>query len=220
MRKIFSICIIALALIITPLVSNAQYDSDICKAKSGCTASEVGVFMQGISEKCGDLGDCTLNDIMVVFANTGNFVIGIVGGLVLLMYIIGGFYMLSSGGKQERIAKGKKYITTSTVGLLIVMFGYLGIFTLKSSLTGGSKTSSGVEYVICQNISKGKDATEGKACAINSSCVGFICVSKCEETHKGAYSCKEVDPKSPLAKSANCEANLCPGDKNVMCCKN
>lgn len=212
MRKVLSIFLIALSLVAIPFASSAEYRSDICDS-SKCSAQDVGAFMQGITEDCAELGNCTLQDIMLVFANVGNFVLGIVGGFVLLMYIIGGFYMLSSGGYSERIQKGKKYLKMSTVGLLIVMFAYLGIFTLKGTLLG---TGTGGNYVLCDSTQK----TTGALCGLNSECTeNGICISRCEGKYQGKYSCKEVDPSSNFAK-ANCESGLCPGSASTLCCAN
>ena len=82
-------------LILAPQASFA-YSSNICESSTGCTEVEVGPFMEGISQGCGNLGDCTLADILLVFVNIGNYVVGIIGGVVLLMYVVGGFYCLAS----------------------------------------------------------------------------------------------------------------------------
>ena len=145
------------------------FSSDICE-NDPCTASEVGVFMQDISKVCGYTGDCTLNDIMMVFVNTGNYVVGLIGAIVLLMYIIGGFYFLTSGGIQERVTKGKKFLFTSTIGLLIVMFSYIGILALRSALRYGDITAQ--PYVVCSGI-----AEAGKQCDVDAKCdeTGYVC---------------------------------------------
>ncbi len=218
MKKILTICLITFSLATLPFVAKAAYRSDICKG-SVCIDKEVGEFMQGIGEDCAELGNCTLEDIMLVFANIGNFILGIVAGLVLLMYIIGGFYMLTSGGAQDRVTKGKKYLQTSTIGLLIVMFAYLGVFTLQSVLRGGTTTSGidkkgkEIEYVICDFSKK----TEGELCATNSKCTKTGCTSLCESLYKGHKVCRDTDADSEFD-SENCKANLCGGGPNYMCC--
>lgn len=121
--------------LVLPIKSFAAYDSQICvSAGKQCTETEIGPFMKGITKECGNLGNCSLEDIMEVVGNVGNFIAGIVGGIVLLMYIIGGMYYLFSGGKKENVDKGKKYLTGSTVGLVIVIFAYIGIQFLKLML--------------------------------------------------------------------------------------
>lgn len=246
MKRFFSILFCSIFLASIPLLSFAEYNSNICKGGDKCSGPEVGVFMEGVSKTCGNLGKCTLEDIMMVFANTGNFILEIIAGLVLLMYVLGGFYMLSSGGSSERIQKGKKYIKTSTVGLLIVMFAYLGIMTLKGELTGQGVSD---KYVVCdgtkdEDIKKADDTynkiksgvasifgmespqkyisdktgTEGKLCSLNSVCKNGACLTKCEAESYTPHSCQNVDPKSAWVKK-ECLPNKCPGkEASMLCC--
>lgn len=161
-------------LVLLPRTSFA-YSSNICPSggSSTCTESEVGPFMQGISEGCGNLGDCSLTDIMIVFINVGNYVVGIIGAVVLLMYVIGGFYWLASAGRKEWVDKGKKYMTISTAGLLIVMFSYLAIQALRSALQTGDVVTT--TYTACTGIE-----TAGAACDENAKCdvTGYYCEYK------------------------------------------
>ena len=126
--------------------------------------------MKGISEGCGNLGDCTLQDIMIVFVNVGNYVIGIIGAVVLLMYVIGGFYWLASAGRKEWVDKGKKYMAASTVGLIIVMFSYLAIQALRSALQTGDVATT--TYTACTG-----PENAGAACDENAKCdtTGYVC---------------------------------------------
>ena len=102
--------------------------------QAGCSADECGAFMCGISRSCTEDGDCQLNDIITVFCNVGNFGLGLAATLVFLMYVIGGMYLLAAGGNQERITKGKNYLKTSTIGLLIVFFAYIGVHSVVKAL--------------------------------------------------------------------------------------
>ncbi|MBI2473441.1 hypothetical protein HYV70_02725 [Candidatus Uhrbacteria bacterium] len=237
MRK--SLFLIALFFLTILPQTGFAYNSRICQQSSVCLEKEVGVFMQGISKGCGNSGDCTLADIMTVFVNVGNYVVGIIGGIVLLMYVIGGFFMLISGGNSERVKKGKQYMTISTVGLLIVMFSYLGIYALRGVLQYGSValTDAENEYVACSG-----PTVEGKSCDLNSTCTngGYTCESLCRQNHPLSttsttqdttiteyYDC--VDRKSTASSSeeggnvyyveSSCEKNLCPGDVDVQCCQ-
>ncbi|MFA4845826.1 MAG: hypothetical protein WC654_04685 [Patescibacteria group bacterium] len=160
--------------LLLPFSVSAFYSSKICTSDTDssptCTKGEVGVFMEGISSACGNTGDCTLNDIMLLFVNTGNYVVGLIGAIVLLMYVVGGFLFLTSAGSTERVTKGKKYLSISTIGLLIVMFSYLGILALRSALKTGDVTS--VPYVVCSGPNDAK-----KPCDVNATCdeTGYVC---------------------------------------------
>lgn len=132
--------------------------------------SEVGYFLQNICDECYDQGDCALRDVEVLFMNVGNFTVRIVGALVMLMYVIGGVFLLVSHGDQALVTKGKQFIKLSTLGLLIVMFGYAGVLTLKSAvITGGSAV-----YPLCDQ------SNDGTACAPASVCWNKgLCVPEC-----------------------------------------
>ena len=232
-RLLFSIALVSLLLI--PAVGFAAYDSGICKSGSTCTSTEVGPLMDGISKGCGNLGNCSLDDIMTVFINTGNYVIGVVGAVVLLMYVIGGIYMLTSGGKQERVQKGKKYLTVSTVGMLIVMFAYLGIVSLKGGLIYGDVSVFSTDsFVNCT------EDTIGDTCDLNSTCTeDFLCVTACKQKKAGetsttsgyfssqtiSWQCIDTTEYPDSAGSGvssyttgECDTGLCPGDANFLCC--
>lgn len=145
MRRITGILLIFFSFSLLPLAGFA-YSSNICKGTPSCSETEVGPFMKGITTQCGNSGNCSLEDILLVFANVGNFALGIVGALVLLMYVIGGFYMLTSGGDSGRVTTGKKYLTISTTGLVIVMVAYLAIIALIAAIAPGQENKA-LEFI-------------------------------------------------------------------------
>jgi hypothetical protein len=146
--------------------------------------SDVGKILQGICSECYEVGDCSVTDIMTVFANVGNYVLGIIAGLVFLMYIVGGVFWLGSRGDKAWVEKGKKYVKNSTIGLLIVLFAYVGVQTLQRALESGDV--GGEATVICD----GSSNTEGKLCGEDKTCVEGQCTSAC--ARKGAtWACTE-----------------------------
>lgn len=191
----------------------------ICHASTFCTAAEVGPFMQNISVACGNNGDCQLGDIMTVVANVGNYVLGLIGAVVLLMFTVGGFYMIASHGNPEYVKKGKAYITTSIVGLLIVFGAFAAIQTLKNVLTGTTATQNQNQFVLCTS----KDEAD-KPCGLNSRCdsTGFVCLTLCDISHPaGDYRCADMaDPTTQsVIEQGSCEQGQCPGGDTIQCCK-
>ncbi|TAK04141.1 hypothetical protein EPO34_03275 [Patescibacteria group bacterium] len=189
--------------------------SAICNGAS-CTVAEVGRFMAGISKACGNEGNCQLPDIMQVIVNIGNFVLGLVGAVVFLMYVIGGFWFIFAHGNMEYVKKGKTMMTTATVGLFIVFFAFAGIQTLKSVLSGTTAVQKGGKYVLCTGT-----ATEDQACALNSTCKGFVCTSTCDADHpNGDFLCADKnDPFTAQRITSECEPKKCPGGDAVQCCR-
>ena len=50
--------------------------------------------------------------------------LGIVGSIALLMFVLGGFFWLTSGGSPDRIQKGKSMIIWATIGLFVIFAAY------------------------------------------------------------------------------------------------
>ena len=222
MKKRFSLLILSVFALL--LVATPVFASQICNTASGCTSAEVGVFMKGISQGCGNTGDCSIDDIMLVFYNVGNYVLAIIGGLVLVMYIIGGLYLITAGGRPDRVKSGVKYLTTSTIGLLIVLFAFAGVKTLESAIRGGGATlnEDGVVYVTCGP----GEVNHGEVCGDNQKCDHGLCLTECEIVHPtysvGIITIGEiwncVNTDQPENTSLNCEENYCPGAENIQCC--
>lgn len=99
-----------------------------------CERDEVGRFMENVRAECYNKGDCSLDDIEIVFINVAEFTLSIVGGLAFLMYVIGGMMWLLSGGNTDRVKKGKDIIKYATIGLVIVLGAYLAIEFLLQDL--------------------------------------------------------------------------------------
>lgn len=78
-------------------------------------------------------GDYTLTDIMSTGILVSDLILGLVGSLSLLMFVIGGVMFMVSAGSSDKIGKAKNLIVAAVVGLLIVFSSYLIIkFTLSS----------------------------------------------------------------------------------------
>lgn len=205
MRK-FLLTFFLFALFLAP-ITPLQAQSSICTS-SPCTAGEVGPFMKGISAECGNAGTCELADIMLVFSNVADWILGVVGAVVLLIYVVGGMYYIV--GKHD---EGKKMIKGATVGLLIVFLSYTGIFTLRNALVGG-EIGSGSDYIICDSTN------DGDACGPRQECNEGICESLCLIKHprgpgEPVFDC--VDNTLPEFSGLPFESGLCPGGAEIRC---
>jgi hypothetical protein len=194
-----------------PMLALADAITGEC-TEGTASQTEAGAFMQGVCKECFYEGNCSLKDIMSVFANVGNYVIGIIASLVFLMYVIGGIFWIGSHGDKAWVEKGKKYIRNSTIGMLIVLFAYAGIQTLKLTLQTG-EVSTEVATVICD----GTELTEDEPCGDNSRCTEGICVSLCELNREN----KVCWDTSYFPGATECEdgTTLCPsGGEDIQCC--
>jgi len=209
----FKHLLVSIVLIVTfaliPTISFA-YTSKIC-AGTTCTAKEVGPFMDGISQECGNSGTCQLSDIMLLITNVGNYVLGIIGAIVLLMYTIGGFNILVSD-KLPNIQNGKKMISIATFGLFIVFFAYLGINTMVSILKTGNVSSPG-------DVQACIDGRDNDPCGDNMVCSQGSCVSLCELNTRDSgdeFSCLSIDPDNFQYSQRRCQPSGCPSGS--QCC--
>lgn len=51
--------------------------------------------------------------------------LGIVGSIALIMFVVGGFYWLTAGGNEERIKKGRQTLEWATFGLIVIFGAYV-----------------------------------------------------------------------------------------------
>jgi hypothetical protein len=82
-------------------------------------------------------GDCGITDILAVFLNIAEFLLGISGAVALFFFVYGGFQFILSAGKPAGITKGKETMKNAVIGIVIIFLsGVLVRFTTQS-LTGG-----------------------------------------------------------------------------------
>ena len=200
-----------------------QAASDIC-FNDPCEAKEVGPFMQGISKICGNTGTCQLTDIETVFANIGNWILGIVGAVVLIYWVYGGMLLITGGGMHENIKKGKQALTISSIGLVIVFVGYAAIHTLVSAIGYEGLTDTPIDTVTCGpgEINAGLPCGDGdnKVCSTDGQCI-TECANRHPQQEGGAggiWSCVDTDLYGDGV-DLSCETGYCPGAENIQCCQ-
>lgn len=92
-----------------------------------CGRSTDDLTTPGIDEST----PCSLCHLFVLSKRIIDFVtINIIVPLGALMFIIGGVMLLNARGEPERIAKGKKILTTAVIGFLIISTAWLIVNTI------------------------------------------------------------------------------------------
>ncbi len=175
-----------------------------------CAGVEAGI-MEGVCTVCWEQGKCSLDDFLVVFVNVADYILGIVGSLALLLFVIGGLYLLVAQGESSKIQKGKNFIIGAVVGLVIVFGAYIGVQTVTSVLLTGEL--AGQEgFQICDGTNDGSD------CAENSECYRGFCVSKCAANSDLTNSCQ---PASIYGGYSECStgSSVCPQGEDEVCCE-
>ncbi len=158
--------------------------------------------------------NCGLEQFTELFVFLYYFSLKYLGALALLLFVVGGIMWLTSGGNQERVAKGRKILVGTTVGIMIV----LGSFAIVSKMQEYIGVSTGNKETGSPNfrIQENPDINKDKACRMqNGTCM------QCTK--------KNSDPKEPIDclpttadVTHSCQGKfvegLCPGGKDNMCC--
>ena len=68
-------------------------------------------------------------------------VLGIVGVIFLILIIYGGITWMTSAGNEQRISLAKKVLTSSVIGLVIIMAGYSITYFIVQNLTTATQNT-------------------------------------------------------------------------------
>ncbi|RLC38592.1 hypothetical protein DRH27_01895 [Candidatus Falkowbacteria bacterium] len=82
-------------------------------------------------------GSCSINDMSNVILRVSEIILGVVGSLALLAFVVGGILLLVSGGNKNLIDRGKATLLGAVIGLAIVFLSY--------TIIGLVFTSMGIE---------------------------------------------------------------------------
>lgn len=90
------------------------------------------VYYEGTpNEKC--CGCRNVNVLVDLLVVTANWIFGITGGAALLVFVYGGFVILTAAG-GERVKKGKDIIVAAVIGLIIIFTAQVGLKFILSAL--------------------------------------------------------------------------------------
>lgn len=142
---------------------------------------------------CISTGLCTLDDIVYTGAQFANFLIGLSGSVFLAIFIYAGFMYLTAAG-SSRAETARKMIIQSTIGIVLMLAGFVIISFIQSALISSSAGETGA--VQCGRT----EETAGMSCT-------FL----------------QADPNDDKAISEEisdrgCVRGLCPGPTNHVCC--
>lgn len=97
--------------------------------------------------------NCTVCNVLNQAVDYAKMILGVLSTVVLVMFILGGFYLITSAGNQERLTKGKKIILAAVTGILIVAFAWVGVNTVLAVLMGKNATTIDKETKLSTQIS-------------------------------------------------------------------
>ncbi|MEI8103518.1 MAG: hypothetical protein WCG84_01275 [Candidatus Moraniibacteriota bacterium] len=115
-RTLVSLAVIGL---IAPTVVFGQWSSGISNAQSGGTPS---------------------GTIFGIIKTTMNWLLGILGFLGIIGFVIAGILYLTAAGDEKRMEKGKNTMIWSITGVIVALLGFV-IIQAATSWLGGSSTT-------------------------------------------------------------------------------
>ena len=101
------------------------------------TENQKGVEVVSLDNPISYCDAKTEDCVPVIAGNVIQTILGIVGSLALLAFVVGGFRWLLSGGNEEQIKKGSKTMLYAVIGLFVVFASYGILNTVLSALKGG-----------------------------------------------------------------------------------
>lgn len=102
-------------------------------------------------------GDCKPCDLIKVFLNAADILVGLSGTFGIIMVIYGGFVMVTAYGSSSRVTWGKNTIVAAVTGIILVMLawtlvnlimeGFFGVGSQSFSLVTGKSLA---EWNVCK----------------------------------------------------------------------
>jgi len=87
---------------------------------------------------CTDSGNCGITDILGVFINLAEFLLGIVGAVALGYFVYGGFVFILSRGNKGEVDRAFGILRSATIGIAIIFLSGVFVRFTTQALTGGS----------------------------------------------------------------------------------
>ncbi|MBT6756764.1 MAG: hypothetical protein HOA84_00240 [Candidatus Jacksonbacteria bacterium] len=81
-------------------------------------------------------GSCQPCDIIQLVANIIDLLIGALGVVLLIMFVVGGITLLLSQGNSDKISKGTGTMKNAVIGAIIVMLAWTIVNVTIGALTG------------------------------------------------------------------------------------
>ncbi|NCU39741.1 hypothetical protein EOL99_02515 [Candidatus Falkowbacteria bacterium] len=137
-KKIFIILVFSLAFVSVPAISHGQ-----------------SLLIDATGKNC-EYGDSTycgnyrVNDIVNMAVNVSDIILGLVGSLSLLVFVIGGVMFMLSAGSKEKVQRAKQVIISAVVGLIIVFSSWLIISFVITSLGANTTEKDSLEVELKQ----------------------------------------------------------------------
>lgn len=130
-----------------------------------------------LKAECMTDGKCQLADVAQGLILLIRYLLGVMGAVALLYFVIGGFHWVTSQGNQERVRKGKEIMKNTVFALVIAFTSYLALdfFVNKILNVDTDYRITGTQGNIATNPTTGECAGKAVGTACNTSAVNYVC---------------------------------------------
>lgn len=167
-------------------------------------------------------GTCTIDEVTAAVGYLVNYGVAISGALALLMFVVGGWYLVASAGRKDWVARGKSILTNTVFAIFFILGAWLLVQGVLTIIGSNISLESGTAIT---NICEKPDTENGTPCGVNGLCKNRICVNPCayRATATQDFNCRPAANCFPAG--TDCAANaprcietpkLCPD--NFFCC--
>ncbi|TAN57050.1 hypothetical protein EPN15_05615 [Patescibacteria group bacterium] len=235
--KKYLFVIIFLALLVSPVASNAAALPSLVPDCAKRTAAEIATE-----------GPCNVCDAIGVGINITKIMLGTLGSAALLVFVYGGFLMLTSRGHSDQVQKGKDALINAVKGVIIVLASWmvinygLAMFLVKpgekvnlndvklfdntTNWATVACTASQTQIAVPDNNSSGdsacKDKAEGTTCGTNlDGTINATCDGNgnCISLCETTYGSTGYSCRSSdQCQESSIKYKFCPGGNNTVCC--
>ncbi len=139
--------------------------------------------------------DTATVNINVVIQNVIGGILGVLGSITLLMFIVGGIMFIAAGGNQEMITKAKAILEWTLKGMFIILISYSVIVFIFNTIVGGGggqeaeETGAGGPTCPCIN----QEGDNGSDCDNTT----VAAASHPNNPIAGVYNCADYNAQTP-----------------------
>lgn len=128
----------------------------------------IGGIIPRILPECAETGCTRLEDVMTLFTNISQVVLGATGMVLLGVLVYAGILYLTSAGEQSKVKKATDMLKACVLGLAIVFGAFTVISYGVAQLVGAPQVPTS-SYEICNGNNN------NAPCGPNSVCLDGVC---------------------------------------------
>lgn len=121
---------------VAPIIFLAVLFSSSCSDVSAVATCADGTLMNGICIPSGSSTGLPETDITSVITNVMKWLLGIVGTLAILMFVVSGIMYLTAAGDEKATESAKNNMKFATIGVAVSLLGYVVVYTVYQLATG------------------------------------------------------------------------------------